>query len=287
MLSKPKIIAEIGVCWGGDFQLAKKYIEVAAAAGCDYVKFQTRTPEEDVPRDQWDIPRVPPWGGPAIPYIEYRKRMEFSDDQYHELNVHCKERGILWSTSVWGLSAMERMKAFDLPWIKIPSAKMTDYALIRSAADYCQEKNKKLLISTGMSTDEEILDLSHFLSRFPRELLVVFNCNSSYPTPTEEINLSAITRLRNLFSCDIGFSSHSTTLGTTVASVYLGYTWIEAHITHDRSLPGDHNSAVSFHGFFKLVSGVNDLVKAYGDGKLRLYDSEVPFRNKLRGVSPL
>ena len=281
---KPKIIAEIGVCWGGDFQLAKRYIEVAAAAHVDFVKFQTRDVYTEVPKDQWDVMRVPPWGGEPIRYIEYRERMEFTDAQYDELSKHCKERNIEWSTSVWGIKSFERMSRFDLPWLKIPSCKLTNNELMEAAASWSIERQKPLLVSTGMSTREECVKAADILKNIPRDLLIIFNCNSSYPTQTHELNLSAINDLKSIFNCPVGLSSHSVTLGTTVAATYLGYSWLEVHITHDRSLPGDHSSAVSFHGLFKLVSGVNDLIQAYGGGTKTLYDSEIPFRKKLRGV---
>lgn len=287
MFRKPRIIAEMGVGWDGNFELAKRYIEVAAAAGADFIKLQSRgNVRECTPREEWDKPRVPPWGGPAIPYIEYREKMEFTPEQYKEIDQHCKSRGIKWATSVWGLSSLDQIKEFDLPWLKIPSAKMMEKDLIKATSEWALKKHRKMIISTGMSTKEELFQLDKFLSdiNFPREKLIIFNCNSSYPSKTSELNLSLIEFLYDLFDCEIGYSSHSTTLGTTVAATYLGYKWLEVHITHNRALNyGDHSSAVTFHGLFKLVSGVNDLVEAYGDGEKRLYDGEIGPRKKLRG----
>ena len=112
----------------------------------------------------------------------------------------------------------------------------------------------------------------------------VLQCNSTYPAPLNELNLSAIKTLKDRFKCEVGYSGHEMTLGTTVSSVLLGATIIERHITLDRNMEGsDHSGSVTPHGLFKLVSGIRELEQAYGDGEIKVTESEIPVRKKLRG----
>lgn len=285
-MRRTTIISEIGLCHDGSIKIAKRLIDVSAAAGCDFVKFQTRTPEEDVPKDQWHVQRVPPWGGPAIDYIDYKRKIEFTAEQYQEIDEHCKDREIQWSSSAWGVTALKFLSQFDLPWIKVPSAKLTSDDLVQACCQWAKERDKKVILSLGMSTVDEI---EHAVGVCQRVIdvpsqLILLNCNSSYPAKVDELNLSAINYLKK-YNCEIGWSGHEEQLGTSVAAIYLGYSLVERHITYDRTLTyGDHKSAVSMHGMFKLVSGIRELEKAYGDGIPKVYDSELPSRKKLRGV---
>lgn len=287
-MKKPKVIAEIGTCWDADFKLCLRLIDIAAAARCDYVKFQTRTPKEDVPKSTWMDMRSPPWGGPAITYIEYKEKMELSLEQYHEIDYHCKKQGIQWLSSAWGVTAMDFLSQFDIPAIKIPSAKMTHTELLRKAARWAVQKDREIFVSSGLSTQQEVDDcyslLKEEMGDATSRLLVLFNCNSTYPAKTTELNLSLINSWRDRYDCRIGYSSHSPLIGTTVAAAMLEYSHIEVHITDDRNKGyGDHSSAVAPPGLFKLMSGLKDLEDAWGDSKKHLYDSELAARKKLRG----
>lgn len=287
MLHRPLVIAEIGTNWDANFDLCLSMIDVAASAKVDFVKFQTRTPRLDVPEDQWGLIRKTPWGE-TMTYIEYKEKMELSLDQYRQIDYHCKQRNINWLTSVWGEQAMDFVSEFDMPAVKLPSAKITNHILLRKAARWAVQRGKELWWSSGMSTQAEVDECAAILkeefgSRFASQT-VLFNCNSSYPAKTTELNLSLINNWRNRYDCRIGYSSHSTLLGVTVASALLGYSHIEVHITDDRNKGyGDHSSAVTFGGLFKLMSGLKDLEDAYGDSEKHLYDSELAARKKLRG----
>lgn len=291
-MQMPKVIAEIGVCHDGNFDKLLEMTSVAAAARCSYVKFQTRTPRQDVPESEFYVERVPPWSkdGKSIPYIEYREKMELTADQYRDINRHCNKVGIAWTTSCWGTTAVDFITSLgiDLPALKVPSCKLTNHELLRKMARWAKTSNKELWVSTGMSTSEEVSEAMSLLKDEMGSLtstnLVLFNCNSSYPAKTSELNLSLINKWREQYDCRIGYSSHSTTLGTSVAAGILGYSHIEVHITYDRSLKySDHPSAVGYAGLFKLMSGLKDLEEAWGPGEKVLWDSELPFRKKLRG----
>ena len=278
-MKKTYIIAEIGINHQGDINIAKKLIDIAAAAGCDAVKFQKRNPDICVPEEQKSKPRS--WQGENMTYLEYKYKIEFGKKEYDEINRYCKQQNIAWSASPWDLDSLELLMQYDLPFIKLPSAMLTNDELLKA----CKETNKKVIISTGMSTLEEIEHAVDILDGHERKhLYAVLHCNSTYPAPLNELNLSAIQTLKNKFQCEVGYSGHELTLGTTVSSVLLGATILERHITLDRNMEGsDHSGSVTPHGLFKLVSGVRELEQAFGDGKITVTESEKPVRKKLRG----
>ena len=278
-MKKTYIIAEIGINHQGDINIAKKLIDIAAAEGCDAVKFQKRNTDICVPEEQKSKPRS--WQGENMTYLEYKYKIEFSKEEYDEIDRYCKQQNIAWSASPWDLDSLEFLMQYDLPFIKLPSAMLTNDELLKA----CKETNKKVIISTGMSTLEEIEHAVDILDGHERKhLYAVLHCNSTYPAPLNELNLSAIQTLKNKFQCEVGYSGHELTLGTTVSSVLLGATILERHITLDRNMEGsDHSGSVTPHGLFKLVSGVRELEEAYGDGQIVVTESEKPIRKKLRG----
>lgn len=278
------IIAEIGINHQGDLSIAKKLIDIAAAAGCDAVKFQKRNPDICVPEEQKSKPRT--WGGEQMTYLEYKNKIEFGKKEYDEIDSYCKQQSIAWSASPWDLDSLEFLQQYDIPFIKLPSAMLTNDELLTQ----CVEKFNKVIFSTGMSTEEEIDHAVDILRSAKAvynksEKIGLLHCNSSYPAPVNELNLSAINTLAKKYEdFDIGYSGHEMTIGTTVASVLLGASIIERHITLDRNMEGsDHSASVTPWGLFKLVSGIRELESAYGNGKIEVTETELPVRKKLRG----
>jgi N-acetylneuraminate synthase len=275
-MNKTYIIAEIGINHNGDMNIAKKLIDIAAVAGCDAVKFQKRNPDVCVPEHQKNVMRDTPWG--QMTYLEYKHMVEFGKEQYDEIDAYCKEKEIAWSASPWDLDSLDFLNGYDIPFIKIPSAMLTNDELLKESV----KTGKKIILSVGMSTEEEINHAVGILKGAKEFALL--HCNSTYPAPIEELNLSAIKTLKQKYKCEVGYSGHEFRLGTTVASVYLGASIIERHITLDRTMWGtDHMSSVEPQGLIKLVKGIRELEQAYGDGVIRITDSQVPVRNKLRG----
>ena len=278
------IIAEIGINHQGDLSIAKRLIDIAAAAGCDAVKFQKRNPDVCVPEEQKSKPRS--WGGEQMTYLEYKHKIEFGKEEYDEIDSYCKQQGIAWSASPWDLDSLEFLQQYDIPFIKLPSAMLTNDELLTQ----CVEKFNKVIFSTGMSTEEEIDHAVDILRSAKAvynksEKIGLLHCNSSYPAPISELNLSAIKTLAKKYEdFDIGYSGHEMTIGTTVASVLLGASIVERHITLDRNMEGsDHSASVTPWGLFKLVSGIKELESAYGNGKIEVTETELPVRKKLRG----
>jgi N-acetylneuraminate synthase len=269
------IIAEIGINHNGSVDLAKKLIAGAVAAGVDCVKFQKRTPELCVPKDQWHLERDTPWG--RMTYIDYKKKIEFGIDEYNEIDKFCKSHKIMWTASVWDNESVDFLENFDVPFYKLPSASLTDYGLINRT----RSTGKPIMLSTGMSTMDEI---THSISNAGTQNLLVAHSTSTYPCRVDELNLKMVETLRIIYpEIPIGYSGHETGLSPTWAAVTLGANFIERHITLDRAMWGtDQAASVEVGGFIRLVSNIRDIEKAVGDGVKRVYDSEVSSRNRLR-----
>lgn len=271
------IIAEIGINHNGSLEIAKKLIEGAKAAGCDSVKFQKRTPEICVPKDQWNIERDTPWG--RMTYIDYRYKVEFTKEDYADIDKFCREKNIFWFASCWDETAVDFIEQFDVPIYKTSSASLTDTNLL------LKHKNisKPTIVSTGMSTMEEIEAAEKL---FEKKNILIAHSTSSYPCPNEELNLKMITTLRNKYpEIPIGYSGHETGLAPTWAAVSLGANFVERHITLDRAMWGsDQAASVEVDGFHRLVRNIRDIEIALGDGIKRVYPSEMSARTKLRRV---
>lgn len=269
------VIAEIGINHNGSLEIAKKLIEGAALAGCDAVKFQKRTPDRCVPADQRDIERDTPWG--RMKYIDYRYRVEFSKEDYQEIDRCCREHGIEWFASCWDEESVDFIEQFDPPCYKGASASLTDIALLRKAAD----TGRPLIISTGMSSMEEV---EKTMEELHGRNLLIAHTNSTYPCPVDELNLRMVTTYKALYPhIPVGYSGHEVGLSTTWAAVALGAVFIERHVTLDRAMWGsDQAASVELSGMARLVSNIRDIEKALGDGVKRVYAGEAAARKKLR-----
>jgi len=271
------VIAEIGINHNGSLDLAKLLIDGAARAGADCVKFQKRTPEICTPAGQWDVERDTPWG--RLKYIEYRRKVEFSAEQYAEIDAHCRARGIQWTASCWDDPSVDIIARFDPPFLKAASACLTDHGLLRKMKD----TGKPLIISTGMSTLEEIDEAVMALGT---DDLLIAHSTSTYPCPPAELNLRMIRTLMDRYpGVPVGYSGHETGLATTIAAVALGARFVERHVTLDRALWGsDQAASVELGGLERLVRDLRDVEASLGDGVKRVYESEQGARARLRRV---
>ncbi|MBS1553101.1 MAG: N-acetylneuraminate synthase family protein [Bacteroidetes bacterium] len=272
------IIAEIGINHNGSLKLAKKLIKAAVNAGCNAVKFQKRTPELCVPKDQWNIERDTPWG--RMTYIEYRHKIELSLEDFSEIDRYCRLNKITWFASCWDEESVDFIEHFDPPIYKIASASLTDYGLLNKK----RSTGKTLMLSTGMSTFEEIKDS---VKSIGSENLLLAHSTSSYPCKLEELNLNMIITLKKTFpEIPVGYSGHETGLAPTLAAVALGATFVERHITLDRAMWGtDQAASVEPGGFKRLVENIRDIERSLGDGVKKVYESEMGQRKKLRRVN--
>ncbi len=271
------VIAEIGINHNGSVRNAKKLVKGAFSAGCDAVKFQKRTPELCVPEDQWHIERDTPWG--RMTYINYRHKIELSLEDYSEIDRFCKKLGIIWFASCWDKDSVDFIEQFDPPLYKAASASLTDDSLLLKKIS----TGKPLIISTGMSTPEEI---NRAVSITGNNDLLIAHSTSSYPCKLEELNLKVIQTLKKSFPDNpVGYSGHETGLAPTLAAITLGATFVERHITLDRAMWGtDQAASVEVNGFKRLVENIRDIELSLGDGVKKVYDSEMGSRKKLRKI---
>ena len=270
------IVAEIGINHNGSVDTARRLIDSAVDAGCDAVKFQKRTPELCVPVKQRDLMRETPWG--AMSYLDYRRRMEFNVEEYGALIEYCGERSIDWFASCWDESAVDFIEWFEPIGHKIPSAALTDAALLKRF----RRTRRPLILSTGMSTMAQIEAAVDLLGT---ENLLITHSTSTYPCPLGELNLKMIETIRTRFDCPVGYSGHEVGLPTTLAAVCLGACLVERHITLDRAMWGsDQAASIEPQGLTRLVKYIRDVEAAMGDGIKTVYQSEIPVMQRLRRV---
>jgi N-acetylneuraminate synthase len=281
-----EIIAEIGINHNGDVKLAKQMIDVAAASGCDYVKFQKRTVSEVYTDEELDAPRESPWG---TTNREQKFGLEFSMDEYRQINTYCAGK-IKWFASPWDHMSVGFLHNFKPPFMKIASASLTDKDVLQNCVTY----NYPVILSTGMSTLEELDAAIKIVGE--ERVHCIMHCTSTYPTKTEEMNLLCIPVLQKRYNllcipvlqkrypwATIGFSNHHPGIVFMPAAVALGAKMVEFHITMDKTMYGS-DQAASFNpeGVFKAVKYMREVEKSLGDGIKRVFDSEIPIREKLR-----
>lgn len=270
------VIAEIGINHNGDIEIAKQLMDVAVETGCDAVKFQKRTPEICVPEEQKSIPRETPWG--SMTYFDYKKRIEFEQPEFEQIDAYAKKIGIDWFASPWDVPSVDFLESFDVPCQKIASACLTDSELLTAV----NKTKTTTILSTGMSSIEEIDKAVSLLNNVP---LAIAQATSTYPAEASELNLRAIQTFAEKYKVPVGYSGHERGLQVTIAAVALGATFIERHITLDRSMWGtDHSASLEPEGLKRLVRDIRIVELALGDGKKKVYDSEIPIRAKLRRV---
>ena len=270
------VIAEIGINHNGDIEIAKKLMDVAAQSGCDAVKFQKRTPEICVPEDQKSVLRETPWG--TMTYFDYKKRIEFEDAEFKIIDTHAKKLNIDWFASPWDVPSVDFLERFDVPCHKIASACVTDTELLLAI----NQTKKTTILSTGMSSIDEIDKAVATLVDVP---LAIAQSTSTYPCVASELNLRALISLAERYNVPTGYSGHEHGLQATIAAVAIGATFIERHITLDRSMWGtDHSASLEPAGLQRLVRDIRVVEEALGDGVKQVYPSEIPVRAKLRRV---
>ncbi len=269
------VIAEVGINHNGDIDLAKRLISVAAAAGCDAVKFQKRTVEVVYTEKELSTPRPNPFGETNG---DLKRGLEFGQEDYEEIASFCKSLKIPWLVSPWDEQSVDFMEKFDTPVYKIASASLTDDALLK----HVRATGKPIFASTGMSTYEEI---DHAVEVLGKKDLILMHTTSTYPAKYEQLNLRAIPEMHARYGVPIGYSGHETGIPTTVAAAVLGACAVERHITMDRAMWGsDQSASLEPNGISRLVRDIRLVEQSLGDGVKRVYEEEVPVMKKLRRV---
>ena len=269
------LIAEIGINHNGSLELAKKLISLAKDCNYDAVKFQKRDINTVYSEEVLSQKRESPWGSTQR---EQKEGLEFSEKEYDEIDSFCKKKDIEWFASAWDLKSLEFLKKYNLNYNKVASVMLTHKELLNKIAD----EKKFTFISTGMSSEEEIDNAVNIFDK-KNCPYAILHCNSTYPCPPEEINLSYMLKLKQKYSCLIGYSGHEASVSPSFAAAVLGAKIIERHITLDRAMYGsDQSASLSFDGMKTLSDQVRSLDKIMGNSKKIITPSEKKVRDKLR-----
>jgi N-acetylneuraminate synthase len=268
-------IADIGINHQGDVNIAKQLINVAKNCGVDVVKFQKRNPDLCVPEELKHTIKDSIFG--KMKYIDYKKRLEFGKKEYDEIADYCNKIGILWTASVWDVDSVDFINEYDIPFIKVPSACITDLTLLRKV----DATNRDVILSTGMSTEDEISIAIHAVRR---NLKGILHCNSSYPSKDNEIDLRYMRELRDrYFLYKIGYSGHEKGYFPTLLAKALGAEILERHITLDKEMQGsDHKASLDPTELYELMRKLDNVEEILGQDKKIIYPAELEAKSKLR-----
>ena len=269
------VVAEIGINHNGDMSICKDLINLAVSSSCDAVKFQKRDIDVVYTKDFLESHRESPWG---VTQREQKAGLEFSKEEYEEIDLYCKEKNIEWFASAWDLNSQIFLQQFNCKFNKIASAMIVYEDLLRMVA----KEGKHTFISTGMTTYQDI-DNAVRIFRDEGCSFELMHTVSTYPMKDEMANLNLINTLREKYNCNIGYSGHEVGLAVSYAAAALGITSLERHITLDRSMYGsDQSASVEPQGLRNLIGAVRKIEKAMGDGVKRVIDDEAPIAKNLR-----
>lgn len=273
-MSKCVIVGEIGINHNGDLNVARDLTFVFSSAGGDYVKFQKREINLVYTDEELDRFRESPWG---MTNREQKNGLEFGKSEYDQICKVCETHKIAWFASPWDINSVYFLSKYDLPYIKVASALITDFELLEAV----KQTTVPVIISTGMSSKKEVDECLKFLGD---QVEYILACTSTYPTPREEINLNFIKTLKTEYPDKrIGFSSHHQGVLFPSSAVLLGAEMVEFHITMDRSMYGsDQSASIEPIGVHKIINYIRSLEIGLGDGKWTVFPGEVPIREKLR-----
>ena len=269
------VIAEIGINHNGEMAICKQLIDVAKDAGADCVKFQKRDINQVYTQEFLDSPRESQWG---TTQREQKLGLEFSADEYQEIEDYCKEKSIEWFASAWDINSQKFLRQFNSKYNKVASAMIVYKELLVEIAS----EGKHTFISTGMTTYDDIQAAVDIFRKADCSFELMHTI-STYPMKTEDANLNMIKTLREKFKCDVGYSGHESGLAVSYAAAALEISSLERHITLDRSMYGsDQSASVEPSGFRALIGSVRKIEQAMGDGVKRTIEEEAPIAKNLR-----
>lgn len=273
-MSRTLIIAEAGVNHNGSLELAKKLIDVASDAGADIVKFQTFKAERLVSVNAQKAEYQKDTTGSTETQFEMIKKLELDEKIHKELISYCEKKNIKFGSTAFDLDSIDLLEKFKLGFWKIPSGEISNLPYIRKIGSL----NKKVIVSTGMSTLVEVGQCLEVLinSGTDRKNITVLHCNTEYPTPMKDVNLLAMKTIQEAFKVNVGYSDHTLGIEIPIAAVALGATVIEKHFTLDKSLTGpDHKASLDPEELKMMVNSIRNIEKALGNGIKEPSPSEI------------
>jgi N-acetylneuraminate synthase len=276
MTNKIFFIAEIGINHNGSIKTALRLIRECKAAGVNLVKFQKRTPAICVPLDQRNQKRQTPWG--ILTYYDYKNKIEFEKKHYDIIDRYCKKIGILWTASVWDIPSFNFIQNYNVPFVKIPSALITNVKLLEEVAMFA---TCPVIISVGMSTINEV---DRAVSILSDKLYAILHCNSSYPSKYNEIDIRVIETLKLKYpNLTIGYSGHEKDILPSIVAASFGAEIIERHVTLNKNMWGtDHSASLDITELNLLLQTLQNIEIILGKKELTVYPSETAAMQRLR-----
>ena len=265
------IIAEAGVNHNGSLELAKKMALVAKECGANAVKYQTAVPELVISRFAPKAEYQKEQTGDAESQLEMVRRLHFDFEGHRQLKEYCDSIGIQYMSAPFDIPSVKFLASLKLPVMKVPSGEITNLPYLEAVA----ETGIPVILSTGMSTLSEIEDAISILANGGCPEITVLHCNTEYPTPYEDANLSAMLELEEQFGLKVGLSDHTSGWECDVAAAVLGAEVIEKHFTLDRNMEGpDHKASLEPADLTAMVQAVRNVEKAFGTGRKAVTPSE-------------
>lgn len=273
-MSEIQIIAEIGCNHNGSINLAKMMIKKAKEAGVDAVKFQSFVPENlvsiNAPKAEYQ--KINDSNGSQIDML---RKLALTKEDYLELVNYADKLGIQIFSTPFDYESFDFLEKIGQNIWKIPSGEITNLPYLqRVAAIKCQ--NKQVILSTGMSTLDEVIYAINILKQSPKTNFTILHCNTQYPTKPEDMNLKAMNKLRELSpNWKIGLSDHSEGIIAPLVAVGLGAEFIEKHFTLDKNMEGpDHKASITPEELKQLCSGIRKAEVMLGSGLKKVTESE-------------
>ena len=265
------IIAEAGVNHNGSLELAKNLVDKAKEAGADCVKFQTFIASQIVSKNAAKADYQKKQTEISESQHEMLKKLELSFDDFIELNNYCKEIGIEFLSTAFDFESIDFLNQLGMQVWKIPSGEITNLPYLIKIA----KLNKKVILSTGMSTMREIEDAVNILKDHGASELIILHCTTEYPTPYEDVNLNAMLAIKERFGYEVGYSDHTMGIEVPIAAVALGAKVIEKHFTLDRTMDGpDHKASLEPSELKTMVDAIRNIELSMGTGIKEPADSE-------------
>ena len=270
-MSKVFVIAEAGVNHNGSIEVAKELVDVAARAGADAVKFQTFKAENLVCKNAEKANYQMETTDTSESQFEMLKKLELTFDMHQQLITYCKQKNIMFLSTPFDIDSLYFLVDLGVEIIKIPSGEITNYPLLREVG----KTGKEVIISSGMSTLDEVREALDILKEFGSKRITVLHCNTEYPTPYEDVNLNAMVTMREKLNINVGYSDHTSGIEIPIAATALGASVIEKHFTLDKSMEGpDHKASLEPMELEKMIASIRIVEKAMGNGVKEPSDSE-------------
>lgn len=265
------IIAEVGVNHNGSIELAKELVKKAKESGADCVKFQTFVANNIVSKKAIKAEYQKKQTGNGETQHEMLKKLELSFDDFIDLYNYCKEIGIEFLSTAFDFESIDFLNKLGMQVWKIPSGEITNLPYLVKIA----KLNKKVILSTGMSTMKEVEEAVNILKKHGAGEVMILHCTTEYPTPYEDVNLNAMLAIKEKFGYDVGYSDHTMGIEVPIAAVALGAKVIEKHFTLDRNMVGpDHKASLEPSELKSMVDAIRNIELSMGSGIKKPSDSE-------------